>query len=78
MKALRSRTSEKYLVSGSVFLILGAAVEGTLFTAKKELYQHIDFFSLLIGREKPTIERNIAVNIEVSEKFAQLYNECRI
>lgn len=38
----------------------------------------MDFFFPLIGREKPVVEENVAVNIKVSEKFAQLYNECRL
>lgn len=38
----------------------------------------MDFFFPLLGREKPVVEENIAVNIKVSEKFAQLYNECRL
>lgn len=52
--------------------------EETLFSTKAELYMHTEFFFPLIGREKPSIEENVIVNIQVSEKFAQLYNECRM
>ena len=53
-------------------------IKETLLSAKEELYKHVDFFFPLIGKEKPEIEANVAVNIQVSEKFAQLYNECRL
>ncbi|MBD5155896.1 MAG: SAM-dependent DNA methyltransferase [Oscillibacter sp.] len=59
-------------------LVFDLKTEETLFSSKAELFSHVDFFFPLIGREKPVIEENIAVNIEVSEKFAQLYNECRL
>lgn len=53
-------------------------IKEELFSSKEELYKHIDFFFPMLGREKPEIEENVTVNIKVSEKFAQLYNECRI
>jgi len=59
-------------------LVFDLRTEDALFSSKAELYSHVDFFFPLIGREKPIVEENIAVNIKVSEKFAQLYNECRI
>lgn len=59
-------------------LVFDLRSEDTLFSTKAELYSHVDFFFPLIGREKPVVEENIAVNIKVSEKFAQLYNECRL
>lgn len=59
-------------------LVFDLRSEETLFSTKTDLYSHVDFFFPLIGREKPVVEENIAVNIEVSEKFAQLYNECRL
>lgn len=59
-------------------LVFDLRSEDTLFSTKAALYSHVDFFFPLIGREKPVVEENIAVNIKVSEKFAQLYNECRL
>jgi hypothetical protein len=59
-------------------LVFDLRTEETLFSKKTELFSHVDFFFPLIGREKPIIEENVAVNIKVSEKFAQLYNECRL
>ena len=59
-------------------LVFDLKTEETLFSTKAELYSHVDFFFPLIGKDKPVIEENIAVNIKVSEKFAQLYNECRL
>ncbi len=52
--------------------------EDTLFSSITDLYLHVDFFFPLIGRERPIIEESIAVNIRVSEKFAQFFNECRL
>lgn len=59
-------------------LALDLETEEILFSTKKNLYSYIDFFFPLINKKKPIVEENIAVNIKVSEKFAQFYNECRI
>lgn len=59
-------------------LIFDVKTEDTLFSSKEELYLHVDFLFPLIGKEKPIVDENIVVNVKVSEKFAQLYNECRI
>ncbi len=74
----RLKTRFAMIANAGEILAFDLKTEETLFSAKSELYTHADFFFPLIGREQPTIEENVAVNIKVSEKFAQLYNECRI
>lgn len=74
--ALRTRFA--LIANASEVLAFDIKTEETLFSTKEDLFKHTEFFFPLIGREKPSIEQNIAVNIKVSEKFAQLYNECRI
>ena len=72
------RTRFAILANESEVLAFDLYTEETLFTSKADLWTHVDFFFPLIGREKPVIEESIAVNISVSEKFAQFYNECRL
>lgn len=72
------KTRFAMIANAEEVLIFDLKTEETLFSSKAELYSHVDFFFPLIGREKPIVEENIVVNIKVSEKFAQLYNECRI
>ncbi len=74
----RLKTRFALIANAEEILAFDLKTEETLFSAKAELYSHADFFFPLIGREKPAVEENVAVNIKVSEKFAQLYNECRI
>ena len=72
------KTRFAMIANAEEVLAFDLRLEETLFSTKAELYSHVDFFFPLIGREKPVVEENIAVNIKVSEKFAQLYNECRL
>ena len=72
------RTRFAMIANANEVLVFDIKTEDTLFTSKEELFSHVDFFFPLIGREKPIVEENVAVNIKVSEKFAQLYNECRL
>lgn len=72
------KTRFAMIANAEEVLVFDLRSEETLFSKKAELYSHVDFFFPLIGREKPVVEENIAVNIKVSEKFAQLYNECRL
>lgn len=72
------KTRFALIANSDEVLAFDLKTEETLFSSKGELYSHIDFFFPLIGREKPIVEENVAVNIRVSEKFAQLYNECRL
>ena len=74
----RLKTRFALIANAEEVLAFDLKTEETLFSTKAELYSHADFFFPLIGREKPAVEENIAVNIKVSEKFAQLYNECRV
>lgn len=70
------RTRFIILANEIEILVLDLNTNETLLSKKTNLYIHTDFFFPLIGIEKPVVEENIAVNIKVSEKFAQLYNEC--
>lgn len=72
------KTRFAMIANAEEVLVFDLRSEDTLFSTKAELYSHVDFFFPLIGREKPVVEENISVNIKVSEKFAQLYNECRL
>lgn len=72
------KTRFAMIVNAEEVLIFDIKTQETLFTTKKDLFTHVEFLFPLIGREKPILEENIAVNIQVSEKFAQLYNECRL
>lgn len=72
------KTRFAIIANNKEVLAFDIKTEEALFSSKTDLYLHTDFFFPLIGREKPSIEESIAVNIKVSEKFAQLYNECRI
>lgn len=72
------KTRFAMIANAKEILAFDLKTEETLFSTKIELYTHADFFFPLIGREKPVIDKNVAVNIKVSEKFAQLYNECRM
>ena len=64
-------STDDVLGNGEAFFLCKARHDG-------DDYSHVDFFFPLIGREKPVVKENGAVNIKVSEKFAQLYNECRL
>ena len=72
------KTRFAMIANAEEVLVFDLRTEETLFSTKEDLYSHVDFFFPLIGREKPIVEENVAVNIKVSEKFAQLYNECRL
>ena len=72
------KTRFAMIANAEEVLVFDLRTEETIFSTKEDLYSHVDFFFPLIGREKPVVEENIAVNIKVSEKFAQLYNECRL
>lgn len=72
------RTRFAMIANANEVLAFDIKTEEILFSPKEELFSHVDFFFPLMGREKPAVEANIAVNIKVSEKFAQLYNECRL
>ena len=72
------KTRFAMIANAEEVLVFDLRTEETIFSTKEDLYSHVDFFFPLIGREKPIVEENIAVNIKVSEKFAQLYNECRL
>lgn len=72
------KTRFAMIANAEEVLVFDLRTEETLFSTKEDLYSHVDFFFPLIGREKPVVEENVAVNIKVSEKFAQLYNECRL
>lgn len=72
------KTRFAMIANAAEVLVFDLRTEETLFSTKEDLYSRVDFFFPLIGREKPVVEENIAVNIKVSEKFAQLYNECRL
>ncbi len=72
------KTRFAMIANAKEVLVFDLKTEETLFSSKEELFSHSDFFFPLIGREKPVIEENVTVNIKVSEKFAQLYNECRL
>lgn len=72
------KTRFAMIANATEVLVFDLRTEETLFSTKENLYSHVDFFFPLIGREKPVVEENVAVNIKVSEKFAQLYNECRL
>ena len=72
------KTRFALIANSDEVLAFDLRTEETLFSSKEELYSHIDFFFPLIGREKPVVEEKVAVNIRVGEKFAQLYNECRL
>ena len=72
------KTRFAMIANATELLVFDLRTEETLFSTKEDLYSHVDFFFPLIGREKPVVEENVAVNIKVSEKFAQLYNECRL
>ena len=74
----RLKTRFAMIANADEVLVFDLRTEDTLFSTKKNLYSHVEFFFPLIGREKPVVDENIAVNIRVSEKFAQLYNECRL
>ncbi len=74
----RLKTRFVMIANAKEVLVFDSRTEETLFSSKADLYLHVDFFFPLIGREKPIVEENVAVNIKVSEKFAQLYNECRM
>ena len=69
------KTRFAMIANATEVLVFDLRTEETLFSTKEDLYSHVDFFFPLIGREKPVVEENVAVNIKVSEKFAQLYNE---
>ena len=74
----RLKTRFAIISNSNEILAFDLKTEELLFSTKTDLHLHIDFFFPLIGRERPIIEENISVNIKVSEKFAQLYNEARI
>ena len=66
------------LANADDILALDAETNEELFSTKEALHNHVGFFFPLMGRERPVVADGISANIEISEKFAEFYNECRI
>lgn len=73
-------TKERFilLINDEHVLAFDVKTEETLISTKKELHKKFYFFFPLIGKEKLQNTLNESVNLQVAEKFAQLYNELLI